>query len=481
MMEPVWGVYAGGEWVRASRGTTITVVNPATEDAIASVPRGAAADARMAVHAARWAFDEGPWPRLKPAERATLLRRFSVEATIDRPLLIDLAVRSGGFPVSSADAVAVTPALDAFAWYAERAARDPESRLPDHAGTSSTVLREPAGVVAVLAAAAEPLAAIVHKAIPALAAGNTVVVKAASGAPLHAYALARCAHRAGLPPGVFNVVSGPARDVGAELAGNAMVDVVALAGRVATGRRVAARAAATLKTCVFTLGASGTAIVLDGADPAAIAPALVAAWLSNAGQSWGAPCRAVVSAAAHDAFVDAVLHEVKGSTVGDPANEATRVGPLRTAKARDRAEAMIAAAVAGGATLVAGGGRPDHLARGFFLEPAVVAGVAPSMSLATEEIAAPVLAVIEAADDEAAIRIANDRLDAVSAIVWAGSRERALAAARQIRAGTVAAQDAGVNPWAPAGGYGHAGLGRERGLAGLDAYSEIKHVAGPAT
>lgn len=481
MIEPVRGIFAGGEWVRASRGATIAVVNPATGDPIATVPRGAAADARTCIHAARWAFDEGPWPRMTPAERATLLKRFAVEATIDRPVFIECAVRQSGVPVASADVAVVTPALDAIAWYAQRASRDPETRLPDHGQTSSTVVREPAGVVVVLAAAAEPLSAIVHKAMPALAAGNAVVVKAASGAPLEAFALARCAQRAGLPHGVFNVVSGLARDVGDELAGNAMVDVVALAGRIATGRRVAARAAATLKTCVFTLGAGGATVVLGDADPGAVAPALTAAWLAHAGQAWGAPCLLVASAAVRDALVDAVLHDVKGLTVGDPADPATHVGPMRSVKARDRAEAMVAAAVAAGATIAAGGGRPAHPDRGAFLEPAVVTGVTAGMALASDEIAAPVLAVIDAPTDEDAIRIANERIDGVSAMVWAGSRDRALRAARMIRAGTVAAHGAGVNPLGPAGGYGRAGIGRERGFAGIDAYCEIKHIAGPAT
>ncbi|HVL89380.1 MAG TPA: aldehyde dehydrogenase family protein [Actinomycetota bacterium] len=481
MIEAVRGIFAGGDWMRASRGATITVTDPALEETIATVPRGAAADARTCVHAARWAFDEGPWPRMTPAERAAHLKRFAVEATIDRPAFVELAVREWGVPVAGADEGFVRPSLEAFAWYAERASRDPESRLPDHGDTSSTVVREPAGVVAVLAAAAEPLAAIVHKAIPALAAGNTVVVKAASAAPLSAFALARCAQRAGMPPGVFNVVSGSARDAGDELASNAMVDVVALAGSIATGRRVAARAAGTVKTCLFTLGASGTAVVLDGSDPAVVAPSLVAAWLARAGQTWGAPCRLVVTAAVHDQLLDAIVAEVKGMPVGDPADPSIRVGPVRAAKARDRAEALIGAAVAAGASLVAGGSRPGDLSRGFFLEPAVVTGVRPGMGVFGEEVAAPVLAVVAAGGDEDAIRIANERIDGVSAMVWSEGRDRALAAARRLRAGTVLAQGAGANPWAPAGGYGQAGVGRERGLAGMDAYSEIKHVAGPAT
>lgn len=482
-MEPVWGISVGGEWVRASRGATIPVVDPSTGQSFATVPKGAAADARAAAHAARWAFDDGPWPGMTPAERATILKRFAVEATIDRSVFVECAIRESGVPVRYAETHAVGPALDALAWYARRAVRDPETRLPDHPGpppTSSTVVREPVGVVAVLAAAAEPLACLAHKMMPALVAGNTVVVKASSQAPLAAYALARCAARAGFPPGVVNVVSGPGRELATELAGNHMVDVVALAGRIATGRRIAPLAAAHLASCVFTLGASGWVLALDDAPVEELVSWLATAWLWNAGQAWGAPCRLVATPGVHDQLVEAVAHEAKGQRLGDPSDPATQVGPMRSAKARDRAQALIAAAVAAGATPAAGGGRPEQPAAGAYLEPAVLTGVAPDSPAVSDEIAAPILAVVAAHDDDDAIRIVNEGLNGVVTSVWASSRERALDAARQVRAGTVQAQGAGTNPSAPFGGYGRAGLGREGGSAGIDAYCEIKHVAGPA-
>lgn len=483
LMEPVWGIYVGGEWVRASRGATIPVVNPATGETVATVPKGAAADARAAAHAARWAFDDGPWPRMSAAERATILKRFAVEATIDRSVFVECAVRESGVPVRWAEQHAVAPALDALSWYAGKAVRDPETRLPDHPGppaTSSTVVREPAGVVAVVAAAAEPLACLAHKLMPALVAGNAVVVKASSQAPLAAFALARCADRAGFPPGIVNVVSGPGRELAAELAGNPMVDVVALAGRIATGRRLAPLAAAHLASCVFTLGASGSVVAVDGAPVQEVASWLTAAWLWNAGQSWGAPCRLIATPGVHDQLVEAIVHEAKGQRLGDPSDPLTQLGPLRNAKARERAEALVASAVAAGATLVAGGGRAEHRASGAYLEPAVLTGVAPGSAAVTDEIAAPVLAVVAARDQQDAVRIASDRLDGVAAAVWASSRQDALDLARSVRAGTVTAQGAGINPAAPSGGFGRAGLGREGGTAGIDAYCEIKHVAGPA-
>jgi acyl-CoA reductase-like NAD-dependent aldehyde dehydrogenase len=478
----VTGFFAGGEWIRPSRGATIKVVDPASEETYGSVPRGLGVDARSVVHAARWAFDEGPWPRMSAAERAALLRAFSVECQVERERLVECAIHEWGATRRQAEALLVGPALEAIAWYADRASRDTESRLPDHAGppaASSLLVREPCGVAGIVAAGAEPLACLAHTAVAALAAGNTVAIKAPSTAPLSAFVLAECAARAGLPAGVLNVVSGPGRDAGAELCENAMVDVVAVAGTTATGRKVAQRAAATAKTTVAMLGATGTTVVLDGADPAEIAAHVAKTWLAHAGQAWGAACRLVATRSVHDALVDALAGYVKGLTVGDPSDAKTDSGPVRSKKALDRAIALVEDAVAEGARLVAGGGRPEHLAQGFYLEPAILTGAGDRSRVAREEIAAPILAVFPADGDEDALRIANDRSDGVVAHVWGRDRDHALAFARRVRAASVYAQGGGGNPWAPAGGYGPAGLGRFKGLTGIDAFTESKHISTP--
>ncbi|GAC1423960.1 MAG: aldehyde dehydrogenase [Actinomycetota bacterium] len=476
--------FIGGEWVSPVRRSTFPVIDPASGVAFAAVPRGAAADARAAVHAARWAFDEGPWPRLSGAERAQAIGRLVAQLNVRRAELVESAIGECGAPVRSADAQLVAPAMQAIGWYTERASRDFDVRLPDHPGpppAGALVARDPLGVISVLCAGAEPLSSIAHTAIPAMIMGNTVVVKAPTTTPLTAFIVADAAADADLPPGVLNVLSGHARDVGKELCSNAMVDAVTLNGTMGSGRRVAELAGATAKRTIMALGSSGNAIVLAGADLDAAVRDIVQRWLRHAGQAWGAVCRVI--AEEPDEIADALAHAAKGLRVGDPRDPSTEIGPLRNAHARDRAESLIADALARGAMLVAGGGRAETHAisngAGYYLQPVVLARVDEHAHVARDEVASPIIAVVQAHSRDDAIRIANDRADGVESVVWAAARDQAFESARRVRAATVHVNGAGDNPWAPAGGYGRAGNGRFRGLAGLDAFTETKTITTP--
>lgn len=460
----VRGFFIGGEWTRAARASRLPVVDPATGTQIGSAPSGRANEARAAVHAARWAFDDGEWRRLGPAGRAAALSRLAAQLTLRRAAFIDLAVRESGATAQQAESRLTAPALDAAAWYAARAARDTETRLPDANQTSSLLVRHPRGVAGVIAASSEPLSCIVHRAMAALAAGNTVVLKAPSGAPLTAYLFAEACEAAELPAGVVNVVSGRGVEMGREIAGNAMVDVVAVAGTSATVRSIAKSAAPMLKPVIATAGAPGTALVLQ---PVA-AQALVAAWLAHSGQAWGAACRIIVVRGVFDDVVDSMTHAAKGLRIGTDGD----VGPLRTAAARARVLDMIDEAGGSGAIKTTGGGIPEHLPGGCFMEPCVLAGVDPGTRIAREEVAGPAAAIIPVPTREGAIALAQVQSSVVH--VWAEGRDEALEIARAVNAGAVFAQGGGENLWAP---QTVTGLGAVGGTAGIDAFTTGRHLA----
>jgi aldehyde dehydrogenase (NAD+) len=471
--------FIGGEWVIPSRKRRIEVEDPSTEETFGSAPFGGAADARAAIHAARTAFDEGPWPRLSPVERAAAMKRFAIEVALQRQRLTDLLIRESGCTRLMAEHLQVGPPIEHLSWYADRAARDPDTRLPDHKGpppSESIVAREPVGVVAAIVPWNFPLFIAVNKVGAALAGGNTVVLKPASWTPLSVFVLAEAAERAGLPPGTLNVVTGEGGDVGEEMVENSLVDMVSFTGSTAVGRRVMQRASGNVKRLSLELGGKSAGIVLPDADLDRAVPHLMWSWLVHQGQACGATTRFVLDDRIHDEFVDRLVDAVKGLTIGPPAEWTTLVGPLIRASHRERVERYIALGREEGATLAVGGGRPSHLERGYYLEPAVFTDVRNDMRIAQEEIFGPVVCVIRVSGEDEAVRVANDSIYGLAGAVWAGTRDRAVAVARRMRTGTVSVNGGGLNPWAPFGGYKQSGIGREMGLAGLDEFTEAKHL-----
>jgi aldehyde dehydrogenase (NAD+) len=472
-------LWIGGEWVASGRGRWIEVEDPATEEVFARAPLGRREDVRRALAAARAAFDEGPWPRLAPARRAEAMRRFAVEVALERARLTELLIREAGCTRLMAEHLQVGPPIEHLAWYAERTARDPDERLPSHPGpppSESIVTREPVGVVACIVPWNFPFFLAVHKVGAALAMGNTAVLKPASWTPLSAFALADAAERAGLPAGVLNVVTGSGPEVGEELAANPLADMVSFTGSTESGRRVMQLASSNVKKISLELGGKSAGIVLEDAPLDRAVPHLLWSWLVHQGQACGATTRLVLHERIHDEFVDRLVDAVKGLTIGDPKEWTTMVGPLIRAAHRERVERYIALGREEGATLACGGGRPAHLERGHYLEPAVFVDCRNDMRIAQEEIFGPVVCVIKVRDEEEAVRVANDSIYGLAGAVWAGSRERAVAVARRLRTGTVSCNGGGLNPWAPFGGYKQSGIGRELGLIGLDEFTEVKHL-----
>lgn len=469
-------LYIGGEW-RAPAGTDVLeVTNPATEEVIGRVPLATTADMDAAVAAARHAFDTGPWPRTEPAERAAVLTTLSklLMGRVDE--VARLISAESGSPLSFATpAQAFAPTM-IFDYYANLAATFPFEEVRAGILGPVVVRREPVGVVAAVIAWNVPLFLAAAKLAPALLAGCTVVLKPAPETPLNAFLLAELCQEAGIPPGVVNIVAAD-RDVSEYLVRHPGVDKVSFTGSTAAGRTIAAVCGEQLKRCSLELGGKSAAILLDDVDLGTALPFLVGAGVMNNGEACVAQTRILAPRARYDEVVGAVAAAASALTVGDPLEAGTDVGPLIHARQRERVEGYIAAGTDAGARLVAGGGRPAGLDRGFYVEPTVFADVDNSMRIAQEEIFGPVLSVIGYDGEEQAVAIANDSAYGLSGTVWSADGEHALDVARRVRAGTLAVNHFTIDFAAPFGGFKGSGIGREFGPEGLEAFCELKSIS----
>ncbi|MEV4222533.1 aldehyde dehydrogenase family protein [Nonomuraea sp. NPDC049725] len=460
-------LYIGGAWTASVSGEAVEVVNPATEEIIDRVPAGAPGDVDAAVRAAARAFPG--WSSLPPADRAKPLAA-AAELIVERADDIARTIAADmGSPLGFALKVQTLMPAGVLASYAQLAETHPrETRVGN-----SLVVKEPVGVVAAITPWNYPLHQIVAKVAPALAAGCTVVLKPSEVAPLAAYALADILHEVGLPPGVFNLVSGRGPVVGEALAAHPAVDLVSFTGSTAAGRRVATLAADGVKRVALELGGKSANLILPDADLTAAVKAGVANCFVNAGQTCSAWSRMIVHRDQYDQAVRLAVEATAKYTVGDPFDEATRIGPLVSAAQRDRVVRYINRGHEEGARLVAGGTeRP--LPRGFYVEPTVFAAVEPGMTIEQEEIFGPVLTIIPYTAEDQAVEIANGTPYGLSGAVWAGTEERAVAVARRLRTGQVAVNGGRFNPMAPFGGYKRSGIGRELGEHGLEEFFEVK-------
>ncbi|MCW2879151.1 MAG: betaine-aldehyde dehydrogenase [Sphaerisporangium sp.] len=463
-------LYVHGAWVRSSSGEGIDVVNPATEEVVDRVPAGSAADVDGAVSAARAAFPE--WSGTAPAERSKILKAAADllkdrAEEVARTIAIDM-----GAPYALALKVQTLMPAGVLADYARLAEEHGEA---DRRIGNSLILREPVGVVGAITPWNYPLHQVVCKVAPALAAGCTVVLKPSEVAPLAAYALAEIFHEAGLPAGVFNMVSGHGPIVGEAMAAHPDVDMVSFTGSTRAGRRVAALASHTVKRVALELGGKSANLILPDADLGTAVKVGVANAFINSGQTCSAWTRMLVHRDQYDEAVSRSVEAASTYTVGDPFDEATRLGPLVSAAQRDRVVHYINRGQEEGARLVAGGGdRP--LDRGYYVEPTVFAGVAPGMAIEQEEIFGPVLSLIPYTSVDEAVDIANGTPYGLAGAVWAATEEGAVAVARRLRTGQVAINGGRFNPSAPFGGYKQSGNGRELGEFGLEEYLEVKSL-----
>ena len=476
-----YSMLIGGDWVNADERFEIR--SPATEELVASVAKGGREHADRAVAAAKAAHADGRWRQTPPDERAAVLDAVAARLGEQIAELATLEVLENGATIRQAGTFQLGFSIAHLRYFADLARTyaferpGPLARIPTLA--SGIVRREPIGVCAAIVPWNFPLLLAMWKIGPALAAGNTLVVKPDEQTPLTLLEFARIAQECGLPPGVLNVVPGEGQVVGARLASHPDVRKIAFTGSTAVGREIMRMAAGNVKRLTLELGGKGPNIVLDDADLDLAADGTLFACLMNQGQACESGTRAIVAATVHDKFVERLIERASTIKVGDPLDPATDLGPVISAEAQLRIQRYIEAGQAEGATLAYGGGRPagPGFERGFWVEPTIFTDVRNDMTIAREEIFGPVLAVIRAESTDQAIRIANDTEYGLSAGVWSTDNQRALDVAAQLEAGTVWVNDWHmVNAAYPFGGYKQSGLGRELGPHALDEYTEEKFV-----
>jgi aldehyde dehydrogenase (NAD+) len=471
--------FIGGSWVSPSSTATLDVINPFSGTLITQVGAGSSEDIDRAVEAARRAFDDGPWPRASLEERMAVLQRLSDLMGEHAEEFAELITDEMGCPISLSrgfQSVGAKMALDAFL---EMAPEYAWQSLREASTGRALVVREPIGVVAAVIPWNAPLQIAIMKLAPALLSGSTIVLKPDPKTPLNAYRLAQLVAEAGIPDGVVNVVPAE-RDASEYLVRHPGVDKVTFTGSSAAGRRVASLCGQDLRRVTLELGGKSAAIVLDDADMAAVAESLRIGSFRNTGQVCSLKTRILVSKARESEFLDALVSVVDSMPVGDPRDPGTQLGPLVSNVQRDRVEMYIASGKEEGARVVTGGGRPNGLEEGFFVEPTVFAGVQPGMRIAQEEIFGPVVSVLAYENEEDALDLANNSAYGLNGSVFTADPEHGVALARRIRTGTVEVNGSSAGFHAPFGGFKSSGIGREAGLEGFDAYVELKSIGLPA-
>jgi len=479
-------LYIGGDWVPPPGEETEDVVNPATEEVVASLPVGDLAQCEAALAAARKAFEEGPWPRMSGAERsATLLRMLEVLSG-RRDELIELVMTETGAPRGLAAGLHVDTTLAHFEFFARAAAWPGVEPLPpdltDRPGGgrllgSQVQVYEPYGVVVAISPFNFPFLINVAKIAPAMAMGNTVVLKPSPFTPLEAFVLAEAAEQAGVPAGVLNVVTG-GTEVGQALTSDARVDLITFTGSDAVGAAVARQGAETLKKVVLELGGKSALIVREDADLEAAAQFAVGQYTLQAGQGCSLCTRHLVHNAVRPRFLELMAQYSQALRIGDPAAEATTMGPLIRESQRQRVERYVDEARDDGGEVVTGGRRPAGLERGFFYEPTIVTAVDNSAKVAQEEIFGPVAVVAGFESDEEAVAIANDSPFGLSGAVFSKDSGSGFELALHLRTGQVLLNGGSgrMNSWAPFGGYKRSGIGREYGVAGVREFCQTKAI-----
>ena len=443
------------------------VIEPATEELLADIPEAGLEDADRAVARAKAAFPA--WRAVTPGDRAKLLRRFAAAVADEADRLATLEARNVGKPISDARGE-VGMVVDVFNYYAGAPERLLGNTIPVAGGVDMT-FREPLGVVALIVPWNFPIAITSWKVGPALAAGNTIVLKPAGLTPLTALELERLAVEAGIPEGVLNVVVGAGRTVGERLVQHPDVAKVAFTGSTDVGKRIGALAAESIKRVTLELGGKSANIVFADADIEKAATSAPGAVFGNAGQDCCARSRILVERSAVDRFMQALEKAVKAVRVGDPLDEKTEMGPLISADHRSK----VAAFLEDGAQVAVRGSAPTG--RGFWFAPAVLWPVSPGDRVAREEIFGPIVAVIPFADEAEAVRIANETIYGLSGSIWTSSGARALRVARALETGTISINsNTSVRVTTPFGGFKQSGIGRELGPNALDHYTELKNV-----
>ena len=469
----------GGESVDAADGQTFDVVNPATGQTVATAPLGGRADVDRAVAAAQAAFDERKgWANWAAGKRGRTLSKLADLIKKNSDELAWLESRNGGKPITSARGEIIGASL-VFDYYAGAANKIYGQTIPVSKPGIDLTLREPIGVVGLIVPWNFPLLMAAWKVAPALAAGNAAILKPASYTPLTALRLGELALEAGVPAGILNVVTGPGGTVGASIAAHTGIGKIAFTGETTTGQEIMRLASANVKKISLELGGKSPNIVFADADLEKFARESPYSVFDNAGQDCCARSRILVERSAHERVVELFAEATRNVKVGDPADEATEVGPLVSAKQRDKVKDYIEIGLGEGATLVVGGTPPEDpaLADGAYLLPTVFDSVNNDMRIAREEIFGPVVSVIPFDTEEEALKLANATPYGLSGSIWSRDIGKAMRAAKALQAGVISINsNSSVHTEAPFGGYKMSGIGRELGMAALDLYTETKNV-----
>jgi aldehyde dehydrogenase (NAD+) len=464
-------LYIGGKWVNPAGDGTIEVVNPTTEEVIGSVPSGTAEDADRAVAAARAAFES--WSETPREERGRYLGAIAVKLQERGEEIANAICQELGMPIGLTTLIQVGLPLNQFAQMPQWL----EQVAWEETIGNSLVVREAVGVVAAITPWNYPLHQIACKVAPALAAGCTVVLKPSGEAPLNAFFLAEIMDAVGLPPGVFNLVTGPGKVIGERLAGHPDVDLVSFTGSTAAGRRVSELASQTVKPCALELGGKSPNVILDDADLETAVKNGVSNCFLNSGQTCSALTRMLVPRAKLALAEEIAQQAAESFTPGDPFDAGTRLGPVVSDQQRKTVRQYIEQGLAEGAKLVTGGSQaPEGLDRGYFVRPTIFSNVSNDMTIAREEIFGPVLVLIPYDTEDDAVRIANDTMYGLAGGVWSGDEARAKRVARRMRIGQIEINGGQFNPAAPFGGYKQSGHGRENGYLAIEEFLQVKSL-----
>jgi len=463
-------LYIDGQWVAPAGAGTVPVENPVTEETLGHVPAGTAADIDRAVAAARAAFPG--WAGAGPADRAAALGRLHTALSARAGEIAATVARELGTPLKVSTRIQAGLPLTVLRGYADLAGNPPAEETIGN----SLVVREPIGVVGAITPWNYPLHQVMAKLAPALAAGCTVVLKPSELTPLVAYLLFDAIDEAGLPPGVANLVTGTGPEAGEALAAHPHVDMVSFTGSTATGRRISHLAADRIAKVALELGGKSANVILDDADLGTAVKVGVGNALLNSGQTCTAWTRMLVHRSRYDEALNLAGSAARRYAMGDPFDEATRLGPLVSAAQRDRVRGYLTRGTDEGARLVTGGLHAAVPERGHFVAPTVLADVKPDSTVAQEEIFGPVLAVLPFDDDDEAVAIANNSRYGLAGAVWSADEERAMAVARRMRTGAVDVNGGRFNPLAPFGGYKQSGHGRELGVHGFLEFTQTKAI-----
>jgi aldehyde dehydrogenase (NAD+) len=469
-------LYINGELRNASDGGTFDAINPYDKNIAAKASKATVEDARSAVKAAREAFDSGVWSGKTREERSAIMKQMADKLKENSARLQEIEIIESGSTYKKAkdDMFLSYRAMSTFAKLALVDLNE-ETKVSKEGVSKNILVREPIGVAAGIIPWNFPLQMAVWKIAPALAAGCTVVLKPAPETSLSALEFAKLINETDLPKGVVNIITGDA-EIGEELVTNPMVDKVAFTGSTEIGKRVMQLASATMKNVTLELGGKSANIVLDDADMELAVDGSLYACYFHMGQCCVAGSRLILPEKIHDIFVEKMIDKMKRMKIGDPAMKDTDVGPLVSEKQQKRVLEYIEIGKSEGAKLAYGGGVPKGL-NGFFVEPTLFTNVTSNMRIAQEEIFGPVLAVIKVKDEAEAIKVANDSDYGLAGGVWSSNPDRAMNTAKQLRAGTVWINEWHLlNDYVPFGGYKQSGIGRELGIEGVKAYTELKHI-----